>query len=181
MTARTPNPRPRRRRRSRHRGHARGNSRESTDNSARHKSIRLNPITPIGWVRSRTDRGPQAGTVTIEIWNDFAPGLTGLDQASHALCLFQLQKARFHPRRDLVYRPHLDRRMKPAGIFAQRCPHRPNQLGVTPVEILSINGGRITVRGLDAWEGTPILDIKPYVPSFDRPREKVRVPKWFHP
>ncbi|HDC92516.1 MAG TPA: tRNA (N6-threonylcarbamoyladenosine(37)-N6)-methyltransferase TrmO, partial [Candidatus Acetothermia bacterium] len=48
----------------------------------------------------------------------------------------------------------------PRGVFATRSPHRPNPIGATTVELLSVQGGRLRVRGLDAWEGTPILDIK---------------------
>jgi tRNA (adenine37-N6)-methyltransferase len=142
-------------------------------------TVRLNPVQPIGFVRNRVDRGKHAGRATIELFDEFVPGLLGLDQCSHAVVLFQLQKARFDPSTDLLYRPHADRRMRPAGIFAQRCPHRPNQLGVTTVAVLAVDGKRIVVSGLDAWKGTPVLDIKPYLPWFDRPKGKVRVPKWF--
>jgi tRNA-Thr(GGU) m(6)t(6)A37 methyltransferase TsaA len=130
-------------------------------------------------VRTRVDRGRYAGRATIEVFDEFALGVTGLEHCSHAVVVFQLQKARFNPATDLVYRPHADRRMRPAGIFAQRCPHRPNQLGVTTVKILAVDGKRIVVSGLDAWKGTPVLDIKPYLPGFDRPEGRVRVPKWF--
>ena len=62
------------------------------------------------------------------------------------------------------------------GIFSQRGKDRPNTIGVTAVEIISVEEQFITVRGLDAIDGTPVLDIKPYYPVFDK-REAV-VPEW---
>lgn len=54
------------------------------------------------------------------------------------------------------------------GIFAQRGKDRPNQIGMTVVEVLSVSDDRVTVRGLDAVDGTPVLDIKPYYPVYDK-------------
>ena len=63
------------------------------------------------------------------------------------------------------------------GAFAQRAKHRPNPIGITAVEILAAEGNVLTVRGLDAIDGTPVLDIKPYLPAFDRV-DDARVPAW---
>ena len=63
------------------------------------------------------------------------------------------------------------------GVFAQRGRMRPNPVGVTAVAIARLEPGRLTVRGLDAVNGTPVLDIKPYVPVFDRV-EGARTPEW---
>jgi tRNA (Thr-GGU) A37 N-methylase len=62
------------------------------------------------------------------------------------------------------------------GIFAQRARHRPNRIGVTAVEIIEIRNNVIKVRALDAIDGTPVLDIKPYVPVYDR--KDATIPKW---
>jgi tRNA (Thr-GGU) A37 N-methylase len=59
--------------------------------------------------------------------------------------------------------------------FAQRTRFRPNPLGVTAVELLPVGDGRLRVRGLDAFDGSPVLDIKPYIPALER-REDVRLP-----
>ena len=62
------------------------------------------------------------------------------------------------------------------GIFSQRTKDHPNQIGITAVEILSASDTSITVQGLDAIDGTPVLDIKPYFPIFDR--RDARTPEW---
>lgn len=62
------------------------------------------------------------------------------------------------------------------GIFSQRTKDHPNQIGITTVEILSVSDTSITVKGLDAIDGTPVLDIKPYFPIFDR--RDAQTPEW---
>ena len=62
------------------------------------------------------------------------------------------------------------------GIFAQRGKDRPNQIGMTVVEVLSVSDDRVTVRGLDAVDGTPVLDLKPYYPVYEK-RDAI-VPEW---
>ncbi len=62
------------------------------------------------------------------------------------------------------------------GIFAQRCKDRPNQIGVTSAQIVSAEDGVLVVRGLDAVDGTPVLDIKPYYPAYDK--RDATVPEW---
>ena len=63
------------------------------------------------------------------------------------------------------------------GIFACRCPQRPNPIGITTVEIISINKNAIKVKGLDVINNTPVLDIKPYTPQYDLVRD-AEVPEW---
>ena len=65
------------------------------------------------------------------------------------------------------------------GIFAQRAKARPNRIGVTICELLGVDGRLLSVRGLDAVDGTPVLDIKPYLTAFS-PRTRVREPAWVH-
>jgi len=67
--------------------------------------------------------------------------------------------------------------MPEVGIFAQRARHRPNPIGVTAVKLLRREGNRLVVQGLDAINGTPVVDVKPYVPPFDAV-ESPRVPEW---
>ena len=67
--------------------------------------------------------------------------------------------------------------MPEVGIFAQRAKHRPNPIGITAVELVTREGNVLKVRGLDAIDGTPVLDIKPYYPAFDL-IEKPEVPEW---
>ena len=73
--------------------------------------------------------------------------------------------------------PRGDRSRPEEGVFATRSPHRPNPIGLHPVEILAIDGRRLHVRGLEALDGTPVLDIKPVMAEF-LPRSAVRQPAW---
>ena len=101
---------------------------------------------------------------TIEIFPDFIPALKDLDGFSHAYCLYFF---------DMVKKP-VPLQSKPFlddvehGIFATRTPFRPNPIGVSIFEILSIDDGKIMVDNIDVLDKTPLLDIKPYIPHFDR-------------
>lgn len=119
------------------------------------------------------------GRVTAEIHlnDELAPGLRGLEQFSHAIIVFLMHRATFEPATDLVRRPQGRPEMPQIGIFAQRAKHRPNPIGVTAVQILDVADNVLKVKGLDAIDGTPILDIKPYFPLFDR-LNRPATPPW---
>jgi tRNA-Thr(GGU) m(6)t(6)A37 methyltransferase TsaA len=106
----------------------------------------------------------------------YAHGLTGLDAFSHILVVFYMHRYTFDANSDLVRRPQGRPDMPEVGIFAQRAKHRPNPIGVTAVELVSVEGNVVTVRGLDAIDGTPVLDVKPYFPAFDR--READTPSW---
>jgi len=92
--------------------------------------------------------------------------------------VFLLDRAQgFDPARQLLRRPRGMADLPALGVFAQRTKFRPNPLGVTAVRLLGIAGNVVKVRGLDALDGTPVLDIKPYVPAFDRV-DDVQLPPW---
>ena len=78
---------------------------------------------------------------------------------------------------DLVRRPCGLASMPETGIFAQRAKDRPNPIGITAVRIRALGAGWVEVSGLDAIDGTPVLDLKPYVPQYDRVSD-ARVPAW---
>ncbi len=135
----------------------------------------------IGTVRnnrsSAADRDWGAVVSTIEMAPRFAAGLEGLDAFSHVLVLFHMH---LDPDREppaLVRRPRGRADMPALGVFAQRGRMRPNPVGITACEIVRVEAGRLVVRGLDAVEGTPVLDLKPYFPVLDR-RDDARVPEW---
>ena len=140
-------------------------------------------ITAIGRVRSERDQpiddGWDAIPVRIELDADaFTPdALASLDQFSHAEIVYlfdrvteaQIERGARHPR-GRTERPK-------AGIFAQRGKNRPNRLGVTVCEIVKVEGLTLTLKGLDAIDGTPVIDIKPVLSGF-LPRGTVREPDW---
>lgn len=97
-----------------------------------------------------------------------APGLQGLGDYADIVVTFVLHRFRFDPQRDLVQQPLTQPGIEPVGIFALRTYHRPNAIGTTTVRLLGIEGRVVRVRGLDALDGSPVLDIKPYMPPLPR-------------
>lgn len=116
-------------------------------------------------------------TAEIELNDELAAGLAGIEQFSHAIIIFLMHRYRFDPARDLIRRPQERADMPLLGAFAQRAKHRPNPIGITAVELIKVQANKVTVRGLDAIDGTPVLDIKPYVPAFDMRLDAV-TPDW---
>lgn len=93
---------------------------------------------------------------------EYVQGLDDLEEFSHIYVVFHIHKAAGYK---LKVTPFLDD--QPRGIFATRSPKRPNAIGLSIVEIVRIEANRIVVRGVDLLDATPILDIKPYIQSFD--------------
>jgi tRNA-Thr(GGU) m(6)t(6)A37 methyltransferase TsaA len=138
-------------------------------------------VEPIGIVKSPVADGVDDhwGEVISEIVLDeaLAAGLQGLDAFSHILVVFYMHQAAFNAETDLVRRPRGREDMPAIGIFAQRPKMRPNHIGITAVQLLSVQGNTLRVKGLDAIDKTPVLDIKPYFPIFDRV-DNARTPEW---
>jgi tRNA-Thr(GGU) m(6)t(6)A37 methyltransferase TsaA len=133
---------------------------------------------PIGFVRS-TFREPENRnwdkTVSeIRIAPKWAKGLKGLEAFSHIVVLFHLSRARGV---DLLIHPRRRRDLPLVGMFATRSPHRPNPIALTVCKLLKRRGTRLTVKGLDAINGSPVLDIKPYIPDNDLVK-RARVARW---
>jgi len=139
-------------------------------------------VEPIAYVRSpRTDvRDDEWGSVTarIELTRDFPPeSLDGLEEFSHAEVIFQFHRVPDSQIECGTRHPRGNAEWPRVGIFAQRGKDRPNRLGTTIVEITAREGRVLTVVGLDAVDGTPVLDIKPVMAEF-LPRTRVRQPAW---
>jgi len=104
-------------------------------------------------------------------------GLTGLKEFSHIFIIYFLNQAdkielSTHPG------PPSETSLPKVGVFASRSQYRPNHIALRLAKLLNINGNRIRVRGLDAVNGSPVLDIKPYVKGFDRP-ENFKTAYWY--
>lgn len=138
-------------------------------------------LSEIGFVESvvAEPKDDAWGNVVSEIHlkTNFSSGLQGLEEFSHLIVVFWLHKSGFDIATDLVRRPRGRDDMPEVGIFAQRAKHRPNPLGITAVKLLGVTENVIKVQGLDAIDGTPVLDIKPYFAGFDRV-EKTVEPEW---
>ncbi len=142
-------------------------------------------LVPIGWVSSARaeplddDWDSVPATIDLDATRYSADALSGLDRFSHVEVVYvfdrvdptEVQTAARHPRGNPSW---------PAvGIFAQRAKARPNRLGVTVCRLLGVEGLTLSLSGLDAIDGTPVVDIKPYMQEFG-PRGAVRQPSWTH-
>lgn len=103
----------------------------------------------------QADEGAPEAVLVIE--PEFAAGLTGLEPGNEVILLTWLDRA---DRAIVVNHPRGDRSRPVAGVFTTRSPHRPNPIGLHQVTIAGIDGSRVRVRGLEAVNGTPILDLK---------------------
>jgi tRNA-Thr(GGU) m(6)t(6)A37 methyltransferase TsaA len=138
-------------------------------------------IQPIGLVRGgRTEAyedgwGPVTSVIELDPAVLDETATRGLDDYSHVEVVFVFDRATRTCR--ATQHPRGNTRWPKTGILAQRAPNRPNHLGVTVCPLEAVDGLRLTVRGLDALDGTPVLDVKPYLPEF-APRGEIRVPRW---
>jgi tRNA-Thr(GGU) m(6)t(6)A37 methyltransferase TsaA len=133
-------------------------------------------MQPIGYVRSPyrdTQEIPKGLGAkhqvegVLEIRAEFEPGLADIEGFSHLFVIWAFDRSEGF---NLVATPPSDNR--PHGVFATRSPQRPNPIGLTVVELLSREGPALRVRGIDMLDGTPILDIKPYLSNV--PAEQLR-------
>ena len=141
--------------------------------------IELMPIgTVAGGRADMRDDGWAEEHALIILDDRFDSGvLTGLDQFSHALIVFQLHKVRLEKIVAGARHPRNNPSWPKVGIFAQRAKNRPNRLAVSACKIEGVGGRTLKVSGLDAIDGSPVLDIKPYMKGFD-PQEPVTEPDW---
>ena len=98
----------------------------------------------------------------VEVFDKYKKGLKDLEGFSHLILIYEFHKSKGY---SLLAKPFLDNKKK--GVFATRSPHRPNHIGISIVKLVRRKGNKLTVGGIDALDGTPLLDIKPYVPEFD--------------
>ena len=132
-------------------------------------------VFPVGTVEKK------AGTTCLKIADKYAKALNGLDGFSHVIVLYWFDKNDTPSKRSIL-QTRLDRfPNKPsAGVFASRAPVRPNLIALSVCRILSVDGSTVRVQSIDAFDGTPILDLKPHIPMIDSPRN-VKMPDWWQP
>lgn len=128
-------------------------------------------------VKEPTDEGWGGVESEIVLDETLADGLDGIEAFSHVLILYWMHRAAEAEPVRLRRHPQGRQDVPEVGIFAQRARHRPNPIGVAAVKLLRREKNRLFVRGLDAINGTPILDVKPYVPQFDAV-DSPQVPEW---
>ncbi len=119
-----------------------------------------------GWSQVATD---------LIINEEYKEALEGLEGYSHLIVVYWMHEVTTCDIRHVPQGKVGD--VPEVGIFACRCPQRPNPLGITTTQISSIKGNIVTVKGLDVISNTPILDIKPYTPQYDAAQD-AKVPEW---
>ena len=147
-------------------------------------------LRPIGFVKTEAsdeevrESWPRGVEARIEVLEEYEEALSGIEGFSHVIVLFYMHKVTEDQRRVLKARPRrliaklgLSEDDFPlVGVFCLDSPHRPNPIGLTIVELVERRGRVLRVRGLDAYDGTPVLDIKPYTP--DRRVDSLKLPPW---
>ncbi len=128
-------------------------------------------------VREQKDESWGRAESRVVLQPEYRPGLQGIDHFSHALIVTFLHEAGFEPSEHLIRRPRGLEDMPEVGIFSQRAKDRPNPIGITAVSMIRIEQDALVVRGLDAIDGTPVIDVKPYYPAYDCVTAAI-VPEW---
>lgn len=135
-------------------------------------------LRPIGFVKNKIGK-PRFGNFAKEISKiildkKFGQALKGIENYSHIIIIYWMDGVKNYV---IQHRPQGNPKVPIVGIFSCRCPQRPNPIGITTVKLLSRNGNKIKVKGLDVLDGTPIIDIKPYWPQYDKVRNE-KIPQW---
>ncbi len=129
-------------------------------------------MVPVGRVEKKEE------VARIHIFNRYAGALLGLDGWSHVNVLYWFDKNDVTQRRRILQvHPRGDVRNPLTGVFACRAPVRPNLIALSVCKILSVEGSVVTVDGIDAFDGTPVIDLKPVIPP-DVMVADLRVPEW---
>ncbi len=121
-----------------------------------HTPFQTTDDMPIQSIRS-DERG------TVEVFPEYLEGLEGIEDLSHIILIYVFHRLQGAVK--LKVKPFLDD--KEHGLFVTRYPNRPNPLGLSVVRIISRNKNHLEIQGVDMLDGTPLLDIKPYLPEFD--------------
>lgn len=140
-------------------------------------------LTPIGYVRGGRaearddDWDREQAVIELDGGQFQADALAGLDDFSHVEVLFHFHQVAAEKIVSSARHPRGRGDWPKVGIFAQRGKGRPNRLGVTVCKVIAVDGLSLTVQGLDAIDGTPVLDLKPYLSGF-APRGEIKEPDW---
>jgi tRNA-Thr(GGU) m(6)t(6)A37 methyltransferase TsaA len=130
-------------------------------------------LYPVGEVKK------QHGSIKLRIFDRYRDALKGLDGFSHVLVFYWFDRNDTPKKRNILkVHPRGKKKNPLTGVFACRAPVRPNLIALSLCKVLSIENEIVTVDKIDAFDGSPILDIKPYIPSIDRESKGVRTPDW---
>ena len=116
-------------------------------------------------------KGAQDIYANIEFKTEFVDGLKDLDGFSHVYLIYYFHKVKKHK---LKVVPFNDKTDTQRGVFSTRTPMHPNSIGLSVVELVSVKDNIVTIKGIDILNGTPLLDIKPYIENFDKVEGEVK-------
>jgi len=116
-------------------------------------------------------KGAKDTYATIEIKEEFCEGLKDLDGFSHVYLIYYFHKVK-EPKLTVI--PFNDHSHTPRGVFSTRTPMHPNSIGLSVVELVKVEKNIVTIKGIDILDGTPLLDIKPYIENFDKVESRAR-------
>ena len=140
-------------------------------------------LKAIGVVRNKVNQAPKPGydwqkiVSEIVVDNSLSDALDNLDEFSHIVVIYWMHQAAVSGQLTTKVHPRGRREMPLVGLFATRAPNRPNPIGKATVRLLERQGSILKVEGLDAINGTPVIDIKPYIPGYDSATD-AKVPQW---
>jgi tRNA-Thr(GGU) m(6)t(6)A37 methyltransferase TsaA len=137
-------------------------------------------LKPIGFVQTKAaddEVRNKTHTSQLVLNKELTTALEGIEDFSHLFVLFWLDKTTTEQRKLLKVHPRRRKDLPLIGIFATRTMTRPNPIGLTLVELVKVEGNVLTVQGLDAFNGTPVIDIKPF-DSWDN-AENAKIPEWW--
>lgn len=139
-------------------------------------------VKPIGFVSNKIKSKQKPGydwwevVSRVKVNGKFSQALEGLEEYSHIIIIYWLHQADV-ARMALKVHPRGDKELPLVGLFASRSPYRPNPVGQKVVRLIRRQGNILWVEGLDAIDGTPVIDIKPYIPGYDSAVDAT-VPRW---
>lgn len=136
-------------------------------------------LKPIGFVKNNIkearfgDFDDEISEIIVD--EKLTDALNSIEDYSHVIIVYWMDKVK---KQVLTHRPQGNPDVPIVGIFSCRCPSRPNPIAITTVRLLEHEGNKIKVKGLDILDGTPVIDIKPYWPKYDKVEGEVRIPNW---
>lgn len=137
-------------------------------------------LWPIGFVCTKAvgnEVKDRSNIAEIVLREELREAVEGIEGFSHLFIIFWMHKISNQERKTLKVHPRGRKELPLLGVFATRTPHRPNPIGLTLVELVKVEENVLTVRGLDAFNGTPVLDIKPF--DFWDAVQHAKVPEWW--
>lgn len=140
--------------------------------------MKIIKLKPIGFVKNNI-KEPRFGSFANEVSEiildkKYTESLNGIDDYSHVIIVYWMDRVKDHV---ITHRPQGNPEVPVVGIFACRCPQRPNPIGMTTVKLIERQENKIKVKGLDILDKTPVIDIKPYWTKYDKVVGE-KIPDW---